>query len=96
MATDVILPSSVEEEETRHGDQGSEQIKEKQLVSSQKFQRFDSLDIESRSITNHRNSKVSKKYSWFSPTSSYILQACIIISFVISSDVMRIYLHLVC
>ncbi|KAL6137701.1 hypothetical protein ACLB2K_062990 [Fragaria x ananassa] len=57
MATDVILPSSVEEEETRHGDQGSEQIKEKQLVSSQKFQRFDSLDIESRSITNHRNSK---------------------------------------
>ncbi|KAL6144779.1 hypothetical protein ACLB2K_055469 [Fragaria x ananassa] len=57
MATDVILPSSVEEEETRHGDQGSEQIKEKQLVSRQKFQRFDSLDIESRSINNHRNSK---------------------------------------
>ncbi|XP_050369129.1 potassium transporter 5-like [Argentina anserina] len=56
MATDVILQNS-EEEDSRHGDQVSEQLKEKQVVSSQKLQRFDSLDIESRGNADHRHSK---------------------------------------
>ena len=64
MATDVILQNYGEGEESRHGDQvqSDEQLKEKQLASSQKFQRFNSLDIESRSNSDHRrHSKVCLK-----------------------------------